>query len=813
MEMNELSKNNESAVNILEESSNSIYKSNLEPQLPVTSDQNSTKKIGKKTKKPPGFCKTLFFCQFNKFFKKNEFLEEEMNSLPGPVCSEEILKEFDKVYKSYEDEMNKENLKKIKKNANLAKAKTSAALNIDDSTSEPLEGFNHSFTQKLGKKKSPFDSSLSESMIEINPSTNQGIIKEKRLNMDILMNSIFSIVRGKMLKAIFLNIVSTILKIMIPISMKKFLQDYKNNEPILNLLPYILISSFLSLIDGIVIEHSTKNVCGCKARTGQILRSVFYRKITKANYSFLKVTDASFINKMVLYEFEHITSMVGEIPKLVTSPITLCIAMFYIFSELQILVLIVLGVFSFCVILLNIIKRRSVRRLRAYFAQESKKSEKLNECIPNMKDVKLHSLENYYMEELKKIRKKESKDLLRLHLLDAFSDSIFGSTPLFCSILVIGAMSILDGKLNASRAFSVIFVLELLEAPLDALSNSFDRLEAYSSAKKAFQFFLEEVPEKTHMLPPVEESFPDGQIILENCNFDFVKEKEMTRLLDKMMGEDWAKLKADKEKRKKMKKMKTFGADRLRKMKTNSLIFSGNFRGDTWAYGKNKTIAEEDLKKSKKFVTLLTDISVVVKPGQKVCLVGMPGSGFSEFLLSLMNESKLSNNGVMKIKGSISYLNVRMQNFFIGSVKRNIILNAEYNKSRFSHVIRMLNINLKSLKGQEYFRILERGKNLTTHMKRKILLARWVYEKKDIYLIDDLFDDMNVMEWNMIYQRVFLGELRNKTVIFMSYTNLQIKVSKNYLKIRLLIILLFLILEGFWSKVLILIYCKTNKVN
>lgn len=114
------------------------------------------------------------------------------------------------------------------------------------------------------------------------------------------------------------------------------------------------------------------------------MRTLFFRKIERTNYSFLKVTDNSFVNKMVLYELEHIVNFVGEIPKLVISPIQLALALFYIYRELKVLVLVVLVVFFLCVFLLNFLKRRSVVRLRKYFALESKKSTRITECIPNM---------------------------------------------------------------------------------------------------------------------------------------------------------------------------------------------------------------------------------------------------------------------------------------------------------------------------------------------------------------------------------------------------------------------------------------------
>jgi ABC-type transport system involved in cytochrome bd biosynthesis fused ATPase/permease subunit len=125
----------------------------------------------------------------------------------------------------------------------------------------------------------------------------------------------------------------------------------------------------------------------------------------------------------------------------------------------------------------------------------------------------------------------------------------------------------------------------------------------------------------------------------------------------------------------------------------------------------------------------------------------------------------------------MSYLNVRMSNFLMGTVKNNIILDSKFDQARFNRIVKKLNINLSRLKGEEYFEILEGAKNISIDLQRKILLARWVYQEKDIYLVDDLFDDLNVAEWNLIYENIIMDELREKTVIFMSYTNLQIKVA------------------------------------
>ena len=738
-------------------------------------------------------CKHIFFCQFNYLFKKGDIEETDLKDLPDDVKSEAILKQFDEIY----DDLYRKKKKLEDKNKPAEQKKRTwvgsrNSIDVDlDSSINPL---NQSVDvpprsktaggiPSLGGNINMGSRNITDSMIFTNPGSKQKIINEKRIDTKIMMNAIFKIIYPNLWKAIVYSIISNVLKIALPFTMKTFLDLITENQPIGKLILWVILATVLAFFDGLVTEHSIFETCGCKARTGQILRTVFFRKIERANYSFLKVTDNSFINKMVLFELEHIVQFVGELPKLFTSPITLILALFYIYQELKSLVVVVFGVFIVCVVLLNLLKRRSVIRLRKYFALESKKSTRISECIPNMQSVKLNGLEKFFASKLSKIRAKEGSNLMKLHIYDAFSDAIFEGTPLFCSIMIIGIMAVVQGEVEAASAFSAITVLELLSDPLDALANSFDRIEAYSSAKRSFRLFLEEVPERIISIQP--DNFPVGKIEIKDCDFDFVAEKQMANIIDQMMGEELARAKEFKLRSQKLKKIKTLGAERVTRQLTKQLVFSGSFRSkslkSTGGLKSMKTFnnAGSDGKTHQvtKYVTMLHNINVVIQPGQKVCLVGKPGSGFSEFLLSLVSESKISNEGIMNIKGGISYLNVRMSNFVIGTVKSNIILEGKYDPERFKMIIAKLKINLNRLKGEEYFEILEGAKNISIDLQRKILLARWVYQEKDIYLMDDLFDDLNVAEWNMIYQNIIMDVLKEKTVIFMSYTNLQIKVA------------------------------------
>ena len=609
-----------------------------------------------------------------------------------------------------------------------------------------------------------------------------------------MMETIFQIIRPRYYRAIVYHILATVVRIAIPFILKEFLgeieKDDKNNQ---RLLIYALSVTLLTFCAGVLTQHAIANTCGCKAMTGQIIRSVFTRKLCVSSNSFLKITNESLINKMILYELDHILSYIGELPKLWAVPINLVLNFYFIYIALNWRLLMVFAVFFVGVILLGIVKRKGISALRSYQAMEAKRATRIAEFIPKMKSVKVNSMSTFFKLKLSKIRSKASKLLIKMDIFDSIADSIFEGTPLFCSILIIGSLALFGSGLDISQAFAAISALEILSDPLDSLANSLDKMEAYSSAKESFRLFLEEVPEKENPEGNLEGNQSSIGINIQNCNFDFVTDEKMNSLLYKIIGRKYKK----KENKFELKKSKHFEASaivqgaRLKIRQSQFELFSGNFRAKTLknsdlrfkafdaarAKKKNENDEKENLDKNMT-KTLLKRISIKIVPGQKVCLVGKPGSGFSEFLLALMGEAKVSNPGGFQVNGSISYLNIRMDTFVDGTINDNITIGEDFDKERLKEGVDLLDIDFKNLRGEGYHQVLQGGKNLSLELQRKILLARWIYKKSDIYLVDDLFDDLNRVEWSLIHQELFLKELKDKIVIYMSYDNAQIKVKQ-----------------------------------
>lgn len=61
--------------------------------------------------------------------------------------------------------------------------------------------------------------------------------------------------------------------------------------------------------------------------------------------------------------------------------------------------------------------------------------------------------------------------------------------------------------------------------------------------------------------------------------------------------------------------------------------------------------------------------------------------------------------------------------------------------------------------------LLDGGGNLSGGQKTRIVLARALYQEKDLYLLDNVLADLNSEVASAIVKRVFQGLLREKTIV------------------------------------------------
>ncbi|KAI5968496.1 hypothetical protein KGF57_000197 [Candida theae] len=161
----------------------------------------------------------------------------------------------------------------------------------------------------------------------------------------------------------------------------------------------------------------------------------------------------------------------------------------------------------------------------------------------------------------------------------------------------------------------------------------------------------------------------------------------------------------------------------------------------------------------------LSEISLAAKNGQLTCIVGKVGAGKSALIKAILGEVPISK-GTVKVNGSIAYCAQQpwIQN---ATVRENILFGSEYSERFYNRVVSacQLAVDLEILPEGDATIVGEKGIALSGGQKARISLARAVYSKADIYLLDDVLSAVDAHVGKNIIRDVVRGMLAEKTVI------------------------------------------------
>ena len=106
------------------------------------------------------------------------------------------------------------------------------------------------------------------------------------------------------------------------------------------------------------------------------------------------------------------------------------------------------------------------------------------------------------------------------------------------------------------------------------------------------------------------------------------------------------------------------------------------------------------------------------------------------------------------------------------SLRKNILFGEKFNKRRYVKTVDacQLEADLKLMPAGDRTEIGERGVTLSGGQKARLSLARAVYHKSDIMLMDDPISALDADVRKKVFQRVFQGILSNKTRILVTHS-------------------------------------------
>uniref|UniRef100_A0A1B6DBN7 Multidrug resistance-associated protein lethal(2)03659 n=1 Tax=Clastoptera arizonana TaxID=38151 RepID=A0A1B6DBN7_9HEMI len=165
----------------------------------------------------------------------------------------------------------------------------------------------------------------------------------------------------------------------------------------------------------------------------------------------------------------------------------------------------------------------------------------------------------------------------------------------------------------------------------------------------------------------------------------------------------------------------------------------------------------------------LSGINIKFNKGELAVIIGPVGSGKTSLLSVILKELPLKS-GRLNMSGSLSYAGQEPW-VFGETVRQNIIFDSPYNETRYKQVVKAcaLKKDFKQLPFGDNTLVGDRGVLLSGGQRARVNLARAIYKKADIYLLDDPLSAVDTAVGKHLFSKCITGFLKGKTCILITH--------------------------------------------
>ncbi|GAA6005323.1 hypothetical protein JCM10207_002938 [Rhodosporidiobolus poonsookiae] len=339
------------------------------------------------------------------------------------------------------------------------------------------------------------------------------------------------------------------------------------------------------------------------------------------------------------------------------------------------------------------IARVQTRLQRQQMKNKDQRTSIMSEILNNIRSIKLYAWEDSFAQRLFEVRNNKELAMLRkMGYLSASSNFLWSFTPFLVAFASFALFSAISGKpLTSDIVFPAITLFQLLSFPLAVLPIVFASLvEAYVSIDRLTDF----LSAKEIQHDAVNISVPAREL----------------KAGDELVS-----------------------------------VVKGDF---TWA-----ALPPPDAPQSSVPHTL-EDITLSVKKGELIAVVGQVGAGKSSLLSAVLGEMN-KVDGQVTVRGTVAY--TAQQPWIMGgTIRENITFGFRFEQEFYDLVLEAcaLKDDLKILPAGDATEVGEKGISLSGGQKARVALARAVYARADIYLLDDPLSAVDAHVAQHLFSRV-----------------------------------------------------------
>ncbi|CAH8502372.1 unnamed protein product [Heterobilharzia americana] len=447
-----------------------------------------------------------------------------------------------------------------------------------------------------------------------------------------------------------------------------------------------------------------------------------YRTILSLKTSSLSAIGTGSLVNYLTCDADRIVNLATSVHEIWAMPLQLLVAVSLLYRQLGLACLVGVGFLAVLLPLNRILATQIGKFSRRLMLFKDARIKLMSEMLSNMLSVKLACWENLMKSLVMHSRVQELKALRGQKLLDACCVFFWAVCPALLASSTFATYVAMGNELKASVVFPSLALFSMLIGPMNA-----------------FPWVINGVMEATISMQRVSKLFhlPRGPFSSELTN---------TPLSDNGTPTDVPIVCSFAEK--------------------STISMPVNILNESFFYTNPDNL-------------VLKNISLQVQWGELIGVVGPVGSGKSSLLLSILGElqSVLPENETIKenlrITSRLRYAYVSQTPWLhAGTIRENIVFGSDYDSNWLDTVVEAcaLKSDLEKLPHGLDTDVGEAGgSRLSGGQRARVALARAVYQKADVYLLDDPLSALDVDVGQEVVSHCLLGLLSEKTRIIVTH--------------------------------------------
>lgn len=515
---------------------------------------------------------------------------------------------------------------------------------------------------------------------------------------------------------------------------------------------YVIILYVAASTQSMLIHYYFYNVyrVGMHARA-MIIANVYQKSLRLSPSARSKHSVGEIVNLMS-NDSQRITDMTQYLHLIWSAPFQVILCLYLLWQVIGAATLAGVAVLILLVPINARVARRIEKLRKSAIVHTDARVKIMNEVLQAMRAIKLYVWEEPFTEKVSKVRREELKNIRGAAIVRAATSFIWSGTPLMVSVASFSVLVFLGGELDPAVAFGAVALFNLLRFPLAFIPMLINTIiEMRVSGKRIQEFMESEELVSGHRIGWDGGPAPGSTSAGAGIPY-YTKETYAAAQADAPYDPSSA---ANSDSHAGFGDVAHAAQMNPDRQAVPVSLQSASFR---WSMEDADSVPP-----------VLKKVTLEVKAGELIGVVGVVGSGKTSLLSALLGEMKRTE-GAVRLCGRVAYV---AQTAWIlnDTMRRNITFGLPWDEERYHDTIRScaLASDIEMLPGGDMIEIGEKGITLSGGQKQRIALARAVYNDADVYLLDDPLSAVDAHVGRHLFDACIDGQLKGKTRILATH--------------------------------------------